>query len=84
MLFRSNERSDNHTIIEIEGRDRVGLLYLVFRVLAECEVDVTQAIITTEDGVAGDVFYVTDAEGMKLSDEGRLQDIRRQLLDVLS
>lgn len=80
----NNERSDAHTIIEVEARDRVGLLYLIFRVLAECEVDVTQAIITTEDGVAGDVFMVTDGAGMKITDGSRLEEIKRQLLDVVA
>jgi len=53
-------------------------------VLAECEVDVTQAIITTEDGVAGDVFMVTDGAGMKITDGSRLEEIKRQLLDVVA
>ncbi len=80
----NNDRSDAHTIVEVEARDRVGLLYMIFRVLAECEADVAQAIITTEDGMAGDIFFVADAEGMKITDETRLREMKRRLVDVVS
>jgi len=79
----NNQRTDACTILEIEARDRVGLLYLIFRVFTECEVDVAQAIITTEDGVAGDVFYLTDEDGLKITDAARLTEIERRLVDVI-
>jgi [protein-PII] uridylyltransferase len=80
----NNQRSEVFTILEVEARDRVGLLYLIFRTLADCEVDVAQAVITTEEGVAGDVFYLTDANGGKITDETRVREMTRQLWDVVA
>jgi [protein-PII] uridylyltransferase len=69
-----------HTVLNLEADDRVGLLYDVFTALAECNVNVAHAIITTENSRAGDVFFLTDSEGRKLADAVVLGHIRRLLL----
>jgi predicted amino acid-binding ACT domain protein len=49
--------------LELCGRDRVGLLSDVTRVLREHGLTVTRADVTTVGGQAINVFYVRDASG---------------------
>jgi UTP:GlnB (protein PII) uridylyltransferase len=51
--------------------------------LYECGLDVALAKISTEANRAIDVFYVTDAAGRKLIDDGAIGTIRQALLDAL-
>jgi len=51
--------------------------------LYECGLDVALAKISTEANRAIDVFYVTDAAGRKLIDDGATGTIRQALLDAL-
>ncbi len=53
-----NEASDEHSLIEILTADRLGLLYDIARVFHQKDIDIVSAIITTEDGLAQDIFYV--------------------------
>jgi UTP:GlnB (protein PII) uridylyltransferase len=56
----------------------------VFTALAEYEVNVAQAIITTENGRAGDVLYLTAEDGRQISDTGRrLAEILKHLLAAI-
>ena len=76
--------SEEYAALEIEATDRVGLLYTIFHVLAACGLSVTQAVITTENNRAGDVFFVTDCNGKKITDNAVLDNIRDKLLAALS
>lgn len=49
--------------LEVRGRDRVGLLSDVTRVLREHGLTVSRADVTTEGGQATNVFYVRDPSG---------------------
>jgi [protein-PII] uridylyltransferase len=75
--------SDSHTIIEVQAQDHLGLLYKLTRVLYQSGLDVALAKISTEANRAIDVFYVTDAAGRKLIDDGARETIRQTLLDAL-
>jgi [protein-PII] uridylyltransferase len=79
----SNHLSDTHTVIEITCPDRVGLLYLITRTLAEAGLDIASARIATEIDKALDTFYVTDSQGRQVTDEPGLVGIRRALQDAL-
>lgn len=70
------------TVIVVEANDQIGLLHRLFTALAECGVNVAQAIITTE-GAAGDVLYVTDTAGHPITNPLDLDNIRSRLLAVL-
>jgi [protein-PII] uridylyltransferase len=63
-----NETSESHTIFELFLTDRLGLLYDISLWLYKYKVDITSAIINTEDGVAHDVFYL-QYKGGKLNAE---------------
>lgn len=78
-----NRASNSHTVIEINGRDRPGLLHDVTNALNELRLQISSAHITTYGVRAVDVFYVKDLSGMKITDEQRLAAIRDRLLTGL-
>lgn len=79
----SAESPEYSTKLEIETADRVGLLYDVFSALTASGVNVVHAIITTEHGRAGDVFFLTDPEGAPITDRATLEQIRQRVLATL-
>ncbi|GBQ15812.1 [protein-PII] uridylyltransferase [Swaminathania salitolerans] len=78
-----NRASERHTIIEINGRDRPGLLYDVTRTISEQSLQISSAHITTYGMRAVDVFYVRDLVGTKVTSETRMAEIRSALLATL-
>jgi [protein-PII] uridylyltransferase len=68
-----NERSEAYTVLQIEVADRLGLLYDILQALTRFEIDIAHAIIVTDQGEAGDVFYLTDTDGRKISNPDCLQ-----------
>lgn len=70
--------------LELCTADRPGLLAEVTRVLRENGLNIARAEISTKDGVARNVFYVTDANG-NLIDPEIIQSIREKIgIDDLS
>jgi [protein-PII] uridylyltransferase len=78
-----NEASQSSTLIEVHAPDETGLAYRIAGALAALGLDIVCARIATEKSDALDVFYVTDGEGMKLS-QSRLQSIQASLAEILS
>lgn len=78
-----NQASAAHTVIEINGRDRPGFLYLVTGALFSLSLQISSGKITTFGERAVDVFYVKDGFGMKITHEGRLATIRKTLLEAI-
>lgn len=60
-----NQTSDEFTIVDVFGRDRVGLLHDIARALHELRLEVHLAKISTAVDQVLDVFYVTEADGSK-------------------
>ncbi|KAA0039833.1 ACT domain-containing protein ACR4-like isoform X1 [Cucumis melo var. makuwa] len=88
--FRSLRRSvgvqaaEEHTTIELTGRDRPGLLSEVFAVLADLKCNVVAAEVWTHNSRMASVVYITDeATGFSISDPDRLGKIKQLLLFVL-
>jgi [protein-PII] uridylyltransferase len=79
-----NYISDSYTVIDVRAGDRLGLLYLISKTISSLGLDIAFAKITTEVDQAMDVFYVTESEGSKVLDEGRLATIKATLEEVLS
>ena len=63
--------------------DEPGLAYKIASALAALALDIVCARIATEKSNALDVFYVTDDEGMKLS-QSRMQSVGVSLAQMLS
>jgi [protein-PII] uridylyltransferase len=78
-----NEASDFYTVIDIDARDRVGLLYTITHTLMELDLGIYISRIQTRRDKVDDVFYVKDAERKKIEDPERLAEIERRLREVL-
>ena len=78
-----NEASELFTVIEVNGRDRLGLLHDLARALANANINISSAIIATYGEHAVDVFYVKDSFGMKISSEAKRASVREALLTAL-
>ncbi|MBM3519305.1 MAG: HD domain-containing protein, partial [Alphaproteobacteria bacterium] len=78
-----NQSSNRYTVIEINGLDRIGLLYDLTEALYRLNLNIASAHVTTFGEKAIDVFYVTDLTGGKIESEERHQQIRRGLAAVL-
>jgi len=63
-----NETSSSHTLLELQLADRIGLLFDISEQLFLYEIDITSAVINTEDGVARDVFYLQHNGGKLTAD----------------
>jgi [protein-PII] uridylyltransferase len=77
-------RTDAHTVLVVETQDEIGLLYRILSALAAADINCAHAIITTEAGRVGDVFFLTDTEGRKITDTLRLEQIRQRVLESIS
>ena len=78
-----NSASNQSTVVEINGRDRPGLLYDLGKVLTEEGLQISAAKVTTYGEKAIDVFYLRDAGGLKITHEARLDRIRERLLEAI-
>ncbi|MFB9223727.1 [protein-PII] uridylyltransferase [Paracoccus cavernae] len=78
-----NEGSDIYTIIEVDTRDRPGLLYDLTRTLAENHIQIVSAVIATFGAQVVDTFYVKDAFGLKLHQELRRETLESRLRQAI-
>jgi [protein-PII] uridylyltransferase len=78
-----NAASAGHTVIEVNGRDRRGLLYGLTKALAAQKLQIMSAKVSTFGARAVDVFYVKDKFGLKVEGDARLKPIRDALMAVL-
>ena len=83
-VFIDNRAAPHHTVIEVNGRDRQGLLYELTQALFRLNVMIHGAKISTYGEHAIDVFYVQDVLGGKIESDSKLKRIRQRLTDVLA
>jgi [protein-PII] uridylyltransferase len=74
-----NHASNTHTVIEVNGRDRPGLLHDVTAAMSDQGMQIASAHITTYGVRAIDVFYVKDVFGLKVENERKLGSLRGAL-----
>ena len=79
-----NEGSEIYTIIEVDTRDRPGLLYDLTRTLAENHVYIASAVIATYGEQVVDTFYVKDIVGLKYYSESKRASLERKLREALT
>jgi len=79
-----NRASSRHTVIEVNGRDRPGLLHDVTRALTALGAAIVTAHVSTYGERAVDVFYVTDARGRKITGKAASARIRDHLVAALA
>jgi [protein-PII] uridylyltransferase len=78
-----NALSARHTVIEVTGLDRTGLLYELTTALGRLNLNIASAHIATFGEKVVDVFYVMDLTGTKVVNPSRQASIRRHLMDVI-
>ena len=78
-----NKASASHTVIEVNGRDRPGLLYELTRELTRLNLQISSAKISTYGEKVVDVFYVKNLFGHKVEQPAKLSEIQRTLEAVL-
>ena len=79
-----NHASNTHTVLEVNGRDRPGLLHDVTAAISEQGLQIASAHVTTYGVRAVDVFYVKDVFGLKVENERKLRQLREALLLALN
>jgi [protein-PII] uridylyltransferase len=79
-----NDASDIYTIIEVDTRDRPGLLYDLTRTLASNNVYIASAVIATYGAQVVDTFYVKDMFGLKFHSESRRRTLERRMREAIA
>lgn len=79
-----HELSMQRTIVEVQARDQIGLLYRLSKIISDHGFDITFARIGTERGVAIDTFYIEGANHEPVDNPDRLHSLRDALNDVIS
>jgi [protein-PII] uridylyltransferase len=79
-----NHASNTHTVVEVNGRDRPGLLHDVTAAISDNGLQIASAHVTTYGQRAVDVFYLKDVFGLKIENDRRLVQLRDALLAALA
>ncbi len=79
-----NEGSEIYTIVEVDTRDRPGLLYDLTRTLAANNIYIASAVIATFGAQVVDSFYVKDMFGLKLHQKARQEALERKLRQAIA
>jgi [protein-PII] uridylyltransferase len=79
-----NRCATRDTVIEVTTRDQLGLLFWLSNALQSLGLQISLAKINTEGTQVADVFYVTDADGAKVSDPERIEAIKARILSTVS
>ncbi|HYO93926.1 MAG TPA: HD domain-containing protein, partial [Polyangiaceae bacterium] len=78
-----NRCATRDTVIEITTRDQLGLLFWLAHTIQASQLHISLAKINTEGTQVADVFYVTEADGSKLTDPARIESIRGRILSLV-
>ena len=83
-IMFDNEGSDIYTIIEVDTRDRPGLLFDLASTLSEANVNIASAVIATYGEQVVDSFYVKDNFGLKLHSDSRRRSLEKKLKEAIA
>ena len=78
-----NSVSAKYTVIEVNGRDRLGFLSDVTGALTNNGLQIASAHISTYGERVVDVFYVKDVFGLRVEHEGKIETIKKALLAAI-
>ena len=78
-----NEGSDIYTMIEVDTRDRPGLLFDLARTLANANIYISSAQIATYGAQVVDTFYVKDMFGLKIHGKSKQRSIEAKLREAI-
>ncbi len=77
VITLDNDSSENSTIIEVQAGDRTGLLYDICQIFSRMNADIKMARICTSEAKVFDAFHLRGADGRKIEDKGRLDELVR-------
>ncbi|MEZ5935509.1 MAG: [protein-PII] uridylyltransferase [Alphaproteobacteria bacterium] len=80
----NNQASRTHTVLEVNGRDRPGLLYDVTKALKDLGLAISSAHIATYGERVVDVFYVKDVFGLKIRQPSKMRQVQNHLVKALT
>ena len=78
-----NNASRTHTVIEVNGRDRLGFLHDITDVITHAGLQISSAHISTYGERVVDVFYVKDIFGLKMEQPTKIKTVRGKLLAAI-
>jgi [protein-PII] uridylyltransferase len=78
----NNQWSNRHTMVEVTGLDRPGLLFELTTTLSKLNLNIASAHVATFGERVVDVFYVTDLFGAKITSATRQAAIKRALMQL--
>jgi [protein-PII] uridylyltransferase len=81
--IKLHDDSTQATIVEVTTRDRVGVLHAITQTLADLELDISLAKVSTEGEKVADVFYVTRG-GKRLVDAADRAQVVARLAETLA
>ncbi|MBT7447746.1 MAG: HD domain-containing protein, partial [Tateyamaria sp.] len=79
-----NDGSDIYTIIEVDTRDRPGLLHDLTSMLAASNVYIANAVIATYGEQVVDTFYVKDMFGLKYYSTSKQRTLEKRLRKAIT
>jgi [protein-PII] uridylyltransferase len=82
LVLWEDDASRTASVIEVRAHDVLGLLYRLTKALADHDLDVRSARITTLGADAIDTFYVVGADGAQVTEAGRRSAIEAGLLSA--
>jgi [protein-PII] uridylyltransferase len=78
-----NAAATHTTLIEVRAPDKMGILHLITKALAEVGLDIRHARVLTIDQEVVDTFYVRTAAGTKLLDDFHRAEVERAVLHAV-
>ena len=78
-----NNASSTHTVIEVNGRDRLGFLHDITDVITHAGLQISSAHISTYGERVVDVFYVKDIFGLKMEQPTKIKTVRGKLIAAI-
>ena len=82
-IIFDNEGSEIYTIIEVDTRDRPGLLFDLTKTLASMNIYIASAVIATYGEQVVDTFYVKDMFGLKFHSKSKQSGIEKRLRQAI-
>ncbi len=74
---------NSRTMMEISAIDMPGMLSVIANVIAEMDIDITHAKISTLGEKIDDIFYLTTPDGKAITDQAVLDALEQDLVAAL-
>ena len=81
-VILTNSKSFTHTVIEVNGSDRPGLLYQITYHLTHLGLQINSASVSTYGEKVVDVFYVKDIFGHQVQNKSTQNKIKKTILSI--